>query len=142
MASRSNLPVVIGELREFVEERIKAIVINSVANLKSEPPLGTPVDTGWARANWVPGIGAPPTTPAPNPSASSDWPRGPAGGGSAEAASNAGVATVATQYKLSMGPVFIVNNVPYLVKLNDGYSVQSPIGFIQAAILKAVEDSR
>ena len=49
-----------------------------------------------------------------------------------------GIAEVATQYTLDQGSVFVSNNVPYILKLNDGHSQQAPAGFIQTAIHKAV----
>ena len=39
---------------------------------------------------------------------------------------------------LDRGNAFITNNVPYIVRLNDGSSKQQPRGFVQRAIRKAV----
>jgi len=117
---------------------MKKVVLDIVANLVSSPNTGygTPVDTGWARTNWVPGIGTPPTGTA----------------GSREAAEagildtsmqQRGLAEVAAAYKLNQGSIFISNNVPYIVLLNEGSSAQAPAGFVQNAIMKAIEiDSR
>lgn len=126
MAAR-RIRVVVDSLEQFIEGIIKKLTLDIVANLVKAPSQGgTPVDTGWARANWVPQIGS------------------PAGGlsGTRDAVSpgaqTAGVATVATSYRLSGGAVHISNNVPYIVKLNEGSSKQAPKGFVQDAIAKAV----
>lgn len=129
--SSSNLRVVVGDLKKDISGIIGRLSANIVAELREEPPGGTPVVTGWARANWLTGVGSPP------PSAEADGDVS-----SADGEANAGVAFIAAHYKLSMGPVFIANGVPYIVKLNDGSSQQSPAGFVQAAIMRAAEYTR
>jgi len=113
---------------------MKKVVLDIVANLVSSPDTGygTPVDTGWARSNWVPSIGQ-------------------AFGGTAgtKAAAEAGIldtgaqqrglAQVAAAYRLTQGSIFISNNVPYIARLNEGSSQQAPAGFVQNAIIKAIE---
>ena len=126
MASR-RLRVVVDALDRFLERIVKKLVLDIVANLvKSPGEGGTPRDTGWAAANWVPNIGSPTTGTT----------------GSQQRVSNSaqteGVAAVATGYKLIKGPVHITNNVPYIVRLNEGSSQQAPAGFVQAAIATAV----
>jgi hypothetical protein len=129
----SNIRIVLDALETTIEAVMKKVALDIVANLVSSPGngYGTPVDTGWARANWVPAIGSPY--------------EGTAG---SKKALNLGVqqqaiATVATSYRLSQGPIYISNNVPYIVLLNEGSSKQAPAGFVQNAISKAVNvDSR
>lgn len=130
MASR-RVRVVISSLMGFVERLIKKLVLDIVANLQRAPSEGgTPVDTGWARANWVPSIGAPFKGTAGSRRAAEE--------GALSSASQAGVATVATSYRLSRGAVYITNNVPYIVKLDQGSSAQAPRGFVRQGIVKAV----
>lgn len=108
---------------------VKKLTLDVVANLQAPPPLGgTPVDTGWARANWWPNISQPYRADVGS--------TGSVAG--ALATSESGKTKVAVSYKLSMGPVFASNNVPYILRLNDGYSKQAPTGFVQRAIAKAV----
>jgi hypothetical protein len=132
MASR-RLRVVVNSLEDFLDQLIKKIVLDIVANLRRAPSEGgTPVDTGWARANWLPSIGAPlgpgdtsgirPETP--NSASTTDQ--------------DSGLAKVATTYQTEKGPVHITNNVPYIVFLNEGSSKQAPSGFVQRAIRKAI----
>lgn len=122
-----QIRTVITALDQFIELVMKRIVLDVVANLVRAPARGgTPVDTGWARANWVPRIGQPVTaTDGSRESVS-------------QGAQQSGLAAVATGYKLVRGPVWISNNVPYILQLNDGSSQQAPAGFVQAAIGEAV----
>jgi hypothetical protein len=122
---------VIAGLNRFVEQIIKKLVLDIVANLQAAPSEGgTPVLTGWARANWVPNIGS-----ALDQTAGT---RAQAEAGQLSGASAAGVAQVVTEYKLARGPVHITNNVPYILKLDAGSSKQAPAGFIRRGIIKAI----
>lgn len=112
---------VITELKEFVGVRIRKLALDCTANFIET----TPVDTGWARSNWVPSIGSPHETPVGNP------------GGINIGAQQAGMAEIGS-YQVPMGAVFISNNVPYIQVLNNGHSKQSPAGFVQMGIDKAV----
>lgn len=107
-----------------------AIALQVLANLVASPSRGgTPVDTGWARANWVPNIGEPLTGVVGTREAVT---------AGAQAAGQAKL----IRYKLGQGPIYLTNNVEYIKRLNAGHSKQAPAGFIQAAVargIKAVE---
>lgn len=114
-------------LERVVEDLIKRLVLDIVANLTAAPSAGgTPVDTGWARANWIPHLGEPVTEPA----------------GSRDDVSTTeqdqGLAQV-LGYRLTDGPAYVTNAVPYILELNEGSSRQAPPGFVQIAIAKAVQ---
>ncbi len=133
MARDPQIIAVIGELNGFTERIVKKVTLDVTANLQAPPSDGgTPVDTGWARANWIPSIGIPIQEDL------SGITPDPAVVPGAAAKSVAGQAEVATQYKLSLGPVFVSNNVPYIPILNQGSSQQAPAAFVQQAIAKAV----
>lgn len=91
----------------------------------------TPVDTGWARSNWVPSVGAPNEDTV---------------GSKEDVSTDAqGRGTAAIFANLAAGgldPLFITNHVPYIEKLNDGYSPQAPAGFVDAIVAGAVENAR
>jgi hypothetical protein len=130
MVSR-QIRVVVQSLEGFVTQLIKKLVLDIVANLQAAPTEGgTPVDTGWARANWIPNIGSPLETPAGSREAAEQ--------GQLPGASAAGVARVAATYTRAQGAVHITNNVPYILPLNEGSSKQAPRGFVQRSIVKAV----
>ncbi len=124
--------VVVEDLRAFTEANIRRLSLEVHGELVKAPTEGgTPVDTGWARANWVPTIGSPRTEPDGTRPRSGE--KTSAGG-----AAQSGLARVATSYRLRQGPVFISNNVPYITVLNDrGTSVVAP-NFVQAAITRAI----
>lgn len=121
-------------LERFLDQVIKKITLDIVANLKSAPNTGygTPVDTGWARANWVPNIGA------RRDGTAGTRAQAEAAATASTAEQDAGVAKVAISYTTKQGPVHITNNVPYILKLNEGTSRQAPRGFVQNAIVKAI----
>jgi len=130
MASR-QIRLIVSSLNGFVERIIKKLTLDIVANLVTAPgDGGTPVDTGWARANWIPQIGSPRTDVAGT--------RQQAEAGLLPSDQASGVAAVATGYRLGRGAVHISNNVPYILRLDQGHSKQAPKGFVRRAIRKAV----
>ena len=105
--------------------RIQKLVLDAEANLKET----TPVDTGWARANWVPSIGRPYRAASDKPKANPEL-----GALTRRAKQAAGEIAV-----LSYEPykkVYVSNNVPYVPFLDAGHPVAT--GFIERAIDKAV----
>ena len=122
----TSVRVVVTSVEGFVEKLIKRLTLNVTANLVED----TPVDTGWARANWVPQIGSPRSTTAGTRMAAENGQinLGP---------QSSGLSSV-LRYKL--GPnVHITNNVPYIESLNAGSSRQAPSAFIQGAIARATK---
>jgi hypothetical protein len=88
----------------------------------------TPVDTGWARANWIPSVSRPVNKPAGSPE-NVDV---------ATSAAESGAVEVAG-WTLDKGPIFISNNVPYISPLNNGSSSQAPAGFVEKTVQEEVE---
>lgn len=81
----------------------------------------TPVDTGFARANWVPSIGNPFSEIVGTPQSINTAQQG------------SGELSVLS-WQFDQGPAYISNNVPYILLLNEGTSTQAPAGFVEAAI--------
>lgn len=127
MPAHTNIRVVLRGLKEFTERVVRVIVLDATANLIED----TPVDTGWARANWIPSIGAPPSQPAGSPTDV----------GAARAAQQQGVAQIAVGYTLEQGNVNITNNVSYIRPLNEGSSSKAPAMFVQSAIARALNNA-
>lgn len=125
MADR-QVRAVVRALNGFGERVIRKITLDLTANLVET----TPVDTGWARANWVPSIGFPRVGPATDSPTVAIVPPQVI----VQQAAMSGIFA----YRLGQGSVFVTNNVPYIVELNEGKSAQAPTGFVQAAIRKAV----
>ena len=127
-SERQQIRAILRGVGEFTGRLVTRITLDINADLI----MHTPVDTGWARANWVPRIGQPfEGTSGTRPAAGSTF-----SGGAEQAAGQAAV----LGYKLSKGLVHVTNNVPYIEALNDGHSPQEPAGFVQRAIARALQD--
>lgn len=83
----------------------------------------TPVDTGRARGNWHIDVNLIDIRIIEPTGAEKD----PSYDGTEKALTAVG------QHKLG-STIFISNNLPYIRRLNDGHSLQSPAGFIEEAI--------
>ena len=113
--------------REFEEGSNRAI-IEAAVRADQLLVLGTPVDTGRARANWQVNIGSPilAQLEQEDPSGTETISRN----------------TARIRSRRSEQSIFISNNVPYIVRLNEGSSSQAPAMFIQTAVATAVGSIR
>lgn len=128
MASRQRL-VVSKAYKGFIEKAMRRLTIRVYQNVT----VATPVRFGFARAGWVPSTGGPQPGPTTPPSTAVE----------ALAANlfakNRQLATALSKgYRLTKGPVFIVNAVRYIVPLNRGSSAQAPAMFVESSIVNAV----
>lgn len=121
-----KISVVIAGLDRFVADQVRDLTFEITANLSER----TPIDIGWARANWIPSVGQPSAIVIDG-----DPDRGDVA--VALGRQSAGLSQVAG-YRLSAGSTFVSNNAPYIRRLNDGWSKQAPSGYIQAEIRRAV----
>lgn len=101
--------------------------------------LGTPVDTGRAKSNWIVQIGSAPTSVidayVPGESGSTE--------ASNIAAATAQAESVISGYQSGRDwEIYISNNLPYIQALNDGHSSQAPAQFIEEAVAEAVAAAR
>jgi hypothetical protein len=96
--------------------------------------LATPVDTGRARANWRPSIGAMVTSTLPEPKSPGEGLRTAIAAGE----------DIANKYigGNNSPHVHITNNLPYIQYLNQGSSKQAPANFVNTAILLAISAIR
>jgi hypothetical protein len=95
------------KLRKALAQAPKALILEIDKELRRT----TPVDTGNARANWVPSVGSP-------------APRGDRAAGTA----------AVLAYRLDQGALYVSNGVPYIRQLNNGHSKQAPALFVEAAV--------
>lgn len=121
MAVDPQVRRIMGNLDKFVSRLIALITIE----ITNELIVSTPVKTGWARANWLPAIGAPANLPVGSQENVTTGPQ------------KLGIASLQL-YSLKRGQVYITNNVPYIGLLNAGSSRQAPPGFVQTAISKGL----
>lgn len=100
-----------------LEMVMRALAINLTANLRD----ATPVDTSWARSNWIPSTGAPIKRPRGTPESVDSGPQ------------ETGMARAAV-WRRGQGPIYVTNAVPYIEKLNRGWSRQAPAAFVEREI--------
>lgn len=89
--------------------------------------ISTPVDTGFARANWRPSLNTPTSTPV-----SFLDPTG--------AATIARIELIAHQFRLG-NQAFLTNRAPYIEDLNDGSSPQAPANYVNVAIREGTTEA-
>lgn len=123
----------------LLEQGIESAIASLGVNITAELIERTPVDLGWARANWVPSVGQPFLGNADDIDEAARRAAVPAQSARQQTATAALFA-----YQVERGPLFISNNVPYIVALNEGSSDQAPSGFVQESILAGIRslDSR
>lgn len=119
-----NLQVLLDTVDETANEAMVSTALKIHELLRSSPPVGTPVDTGWASSNWTLSV---------------DKPNQDVLGSKQNIISvSPGIAEV-LQFDINKNrAIFIQNNVPYIARLNSGWSKQSPAGFVESAIDAAV----
>lgn len=112
------------DLRRFsaqTQERLVVIPRKIALEVLRRVVMRTPVDQGRARGNWQTEVG----TMNEGESDVVD----PGGG----AAIEAGVSAIESWTAENVG-LFIFNNVPYIGKLEDGYSDQAPAGMVKVTV--------
>lgn len=112
-------------------------------NITNELKTVTPVDTGWAASNWIPTIGfqvLQAVGKRPESTGKRQIKDSP------ESASGIASLLVAMKAAGKSGyrgaPIYIVNNVSYIVDLDNGTSTQEPANFVKRAIARALAKAR
>ena len=111
-----------------IEEEVNAVKRKAALRVLTGVTLATPVDTGRAMGNWTVSIGAPDSSVSENRDRS---------GGTTIAKGSAVISRA-----LPKDTIFITNNLPYIVSLNDGSSSQAPAKFVERAVQAGVESIR
>jgi hypothetical protein len=96
-----------------VQQKIAFQLLEGIINMN-------PVLTGRARGNWQVSIGSPSETIM-----MTNWP-------SAGEAIQRGAATISSL--TTLGAIYLVNNLPYIVPLEQGTSKQAPQGMVQVTL--------
>lgn len=116
-------------LAGLVSENAAKYVRASAIVIDREVVMTTPVDTGRARSNWLVSLGSP-KSGTREPYAPGD--SGNSGPANAALQMQDAAATIG-QYRIGQ-TIFITNNLPYIQRLNDGWSAQAPAGFVEQAV--------
>ncbi|HEY7822451.1 MAG TPA: hypothetical protein VIG24_06450 [Acidimicrobiia bacterium] len=107
------------DLKRFgrVTREQATLIFQKIAiDLDTRVVLGTPVDTGRARGNWYPSLNSPSNAVSDNQDKS----------GSAAIA-----AATATAMGAKLGDtIWLTNNLPYILPLENGHSGQAPEGMV------------
>ncbi|WP_430434258.1 HK97 gp10 family phage protein [Methyloversatilis sp.] len=111
------------DIRTFVKKangNVQLAVRQTVVLVAQGLIMTTPVDTGRARANWVFGAG--------RADVSFEWNRYDPGGNSA-------LARIAAQATAQYQPImYVTNSLPYIGRLETGYSKQAPAGMVMVTL--------
>lgn len=110
----------------LVADNAAALVRRVAVTVDSELVFSTPVDTGRARSNWQVELNQPASGTAE-----------PVAASAAVAAAEAKIATAKPG-----DTIHITNNLPYIGRLNDGWSAQAPAGFVETAVLAGARRAR
>src|SRR5574337_582216 len=124
-----------------IEKNADEVVRKVALAVDAAVVMATPVDTGRARANWQVNINEPASGTR---EAFIPGKEGSTGGQNARAAIIAGQVII-QGYKPKEGEensIHITNNLPYIGRLNDGWSAQAPAGFVERAVLTGVSAVR
>lgn len=100
--------------------------------------LATPVDTGYARSNWIATIGS--------PESSTISPHAPGDNlGIGERGNANGAMSQASSVAANRNPddvMYLANNVNYIGRLNAGSSAQAPANFVEKGMIAGVVASK
>lgn len=140
MATLNQFANRMNEYGRRVEANAPAIARRVALAVDQVLVLATPVDKGRARSNWQVRIGAPTEGVR---EAFSPGEKGSTGAANAQAQIAHAQAVVASYPGGSS--IHITNNLPYIQRLNDGWSAQAPAGFVEASVqagVRAVQNSK
>lgn len=107
------------DLKRFgkvTREQATMIFQKIALDLDTRVVLGTPVDTGRARGNWYPSLNSPSSEVSDREDKSGS-------------AAIAAAASVAGSAKLG-DTIWLTNNLPYILPLENGHSGQAPEGMV------------
>lgn len=120
-------------IKAKLRTRMDKVVQGMALEAHKRLALRTPVDSGRARANWHLGSGAP-STERTEVSEGVRGKRGSASRASSVASAAFGAARQAAQTLTANTKAFITNNLPYIRRLEYGWSKQAPNGMVRVTV--------
>lgn len=133
-----SLSVALNQLGEQVVNNVNRAKVETAKAVARSVIEATPVDTGRARSNWLPKIGSPPSHTRMPHAPGEHLGRGETANQQAAVARADAVFTAAKPGQ----PLYLKNNLKYIARLNEGYSKQSPAGFVGIAVIEALSSLR
>lgn len=120
MAEMGDLKGILNKAANNVAANADRLVRRCALATDASVVIATPVDTGRARSNWQVELGQAAT-------------------GVLDPIDKSGQGAISAGTKVIQGyksgsSVNITNNLPYIERLNDGWSAQAPAGFVEKAV--------
>ncbi len=119
MTDYKNTLSIYDEMEEFVNEQARAISLRFLSIVVRR----TPKKTGRAMGNWYVGVTRPVRAINPNRRE--------------QEAITQGTTKIESAQSVEFPTIFISNNLPYIGRLNEGYSDQAPALFVETAFKAA-----
>ena len=123
---------VLDELTELTSEEVRTVGFKVLQGVT----LKTPKDTGQATSGWLMGIGSAPT--AAPAAAYVPGKKGSTADQNIAAAQQAGLSVIGAYPKNALPDLWVANNLPHIVPLNQGSSLQTGAFFVEQSIAEAV----
>lgn len=138
MASLSEFSRRIVVRAQRVADNVDQLVRKTALAVDREVVTSTPVDTGRARSNWIASLGSPARREVDSYASGLIGP-------DADATTSGAIAQQSAEGAMAQAAgviagrkqgqdIYISNNLPYIGRLNDGYSAQAPSGFVEKAV--------
>lgn len=118
------------------EANVEELINKTALTVHSTIVLGTPVDEGRARGSWLVEIGKPAEGMLGKDDKSEFGAVKAIDKARAKLAGNKGKRSALR----SQPPIYISNNLPYIIPLNEGHSQQAPAGFVEEAIEAGIKN--
>ena len=113
---------------EWVEEQVDKTARTVAIDIDRNLILETPVDTGRARAGWFPMVtNSPPTYVPPEEQY--------------KGKKNVPPPPIPGLRKIKLGEkIYVSNNVPYIIYLDQGHSKQAPAGYVDRTVSRVIRE--
>lgn len=121
-----GIDIAVAAFAEKIQVAIPLVVEKLAVDLWTKITRGNPVDTGLSRSWWKISEGAPDMTAPPKRESA--------------AANQFPAPETPTPTITGTAPVYITNNVDYVIFLEAGWSGQAPFGYVGLAILETVAE--
>lgn len=139
MAKKFDALEIVQSLNTEVEEDVQKTALAVLRNVVIATPVGDPTlwqipiappgyVGGHARRNWNVSIGS------PKDEVKGIAGKGPGKAGAQQEAIAEGSSEI-NKFNIARRRIIIQNNVPYIVRLNNGHSTQMPANFVQKAVM-------
>lgn len=121
---------------EVIDDNVGKLVRKVALAVDASVVLATPVDTGRARSNWQVELNEAPTGEVETLAGVR---KGFSGSGSTVARASIEEAKRIINEARPTDTIHITNNLPYIARLNEGWSAQAPANFVEESVMVGVK---